>query len=454
MKALTVLECYGCAICYVVLHSLNWPVVLSLPDTLHLPVGPHGAFAVSAPVACVSVWAMCVLPLLLIKVKYLAVFGSIGLVAVSTLFVVSTVAPSFATPSEPQPIGSLCAQLDSSLTEADMMGERVWVRPDGLGVGVGLVLFCFGGHATFPEIYSQMAASERPHFDRAINVGFLVAATFFTVLSAAGYYYYGSCAADALTLNLMHTSPLLGRISTVCVLANTFFSFPTFCAPVVRILTELIHSAKTVESLEADVVPPTKEELWRAAVVGRYEALSAKIDAIGAAILHLASVSSSTSEGKSKLPREITAALRAPSQKAPTHCLDSGETSSMSSMSAGVGDLGVDEGSRGGADDDDDDLRQAASFLQAMSGRSLLVRIGLVIVAAILAVSVPNFGFVVALMGAFTTMLVSFILPTAFFLKVRAHALNRLQKALCVGTLLIGFAGMAIGLTNTLSGDA
>ena len=34
MRALTVLECYGCAICYVVLHSTNWPVVFSLPPTL------------------------------------------------------------------------------------------------------------------------------------------------------------------------------------------------------------------------------------------------------------------------------------------------------------------------------------------------------------------------------------------------------------------------------------
>lgn len=74
MKCLTVLECYGCAVCYVVLHSVNWPVVLSLPDVL---LG-----WVPSEVASVSVWAACVLPLLLVKIRYLAVFGSIGLVAV------------------------------------------------------------------------------------------------------------------------------------------------------------------------------------------------------------------------------------------------------------------------------------------------------------------------------------------------------------------------------------
>lgn len=58
-----------------------------------------------------------------------------------------------------------------------------------------------------------------------------------------GYYFYGGCAADVLTLNLIHSNPLLGVIATVCVLANVFFTFPSFCAPVVRILTEVTHSA-------------------------------------------------------------------------------------------------------------------------------------------------------------------------------------------------------------------
>ena len=34
MRVLTVLECYGLAICYVVLHSVNWPALLALPSSL------------------------------------------------------------------------------------------------------------------------------------------------------------------------------------------------------------------------------------------------------------------------------------------------------------------------------------------------------------------------------------------------------------------------------------
>ena len=62
--------------------------------------------------------------------------------------------------------------------------------------------------------------------------------------------------------------------------------------------------------------------------------------------------------------------------------------------------------------------------------------------------------YVVALMGAFTTMLVSFILPTAFFLASTWGRLPLVQTALCIGVLILGFAGMYIGLANTLSGES
>ena len=200
MKALTVLECYGTAVCYVVLHSVNWPVVFLLPDEIVLTDG----IAISAEVAAVCVWAACVLPLLLLKVRYLALFGSVGLVALMVLFLVATIAPALG--GEPCSRWFVVPVLDSSTMPDDTMEPREWLRTDGLGVAVGLVLFCFGGHATFPEIYSQMTLEERPHFDKAVNVGFLAAAVFFVLLAMAGYVYYGSCAADALTLNLMETS--------------------------------------------------------------------------------------------------------------------------------------------------------------------------------------------------------------------------------------------------------
>ena len=48
---------------------------------------------VPSPMACVSAWAVCVTPLLLVQPRYLSYFASIGLVAVTMLFAVNALAP-------------------------------------------------------------------------------------------------------------------------------------------------------------------------------------------------------------------------------------------------------------------------------------------------------------------------------------------------------------------------
>lgn len=172
MKGLTVLECYGVAVCYVVLHATGWPHLLSLPSVVF--------GVVPAPVASVAVWALLMLPLMLVKVRHLAVFGPLGLIAIGTLMVASVAAPLLN--SEPVPDSTSCAHLDSSVSESDVVGSRQLVVPDGIGVGLGLVLFCFGGHATLPDIYARMTAEERPHFDKAVNLGCTIASSLYVLL--------------------------------------------------------------------------------------------------------------------------------------------------------------------------------------------------------------------------------------------------------------------------------
>lgn len=115
MKALTVLECYGCAVCYVVLHATSWPEILEMPEAVFHDLVP-------APVASVSVWALLMAPLMLIKVRHLAVFGSLGLVAIASLLVVSVAAPALN--AEPAPSDTACAPLDSSVHATDMYVAR------------------------------------------------------------------------------------------------------------------------------------------------------------------------------------------------------------------------------------------------------------------------------------------------------------------------------------------
>ena len=196
MQVLTVLECYGCAVCYVVLHAVNWPHVLHLPETV--------VNGVPAPVACVTCWACLVLPLLLVRPRFLSYFAFIGLVAVTTLFVVNALAPALA--GYPLAPTSTCIPLDETVSKTDVSGERQLIETDGIGIATGLILFCFGGHATFPELYAQMSAEDRPHFDRSLTVGCAIAGLFYLLFGGMSYFYFGGWCARGSSSSSSFTS--------------------------------------------------------------------------------------------------------------------------------------------------------------------------------------------------------------------------------------------------------
>ena len=80
------------------------------------------------------------------------------------------------------------------------------------------------------------------------TTGFLFAGTFYASFAAIGYYFYGDCSADTVTLNLMLASPILGTIATLLVLLSTFVTISVVCVPVVRILTGTYSTAKARRS--------------------------------------------------------------------------------------------------------------------------------------------------------------------------------------------------------------
>ena len=241
MKLMTVAELYGGVVCMVVLHAVSWPTLLGLPPTLPLPTTIVSALMPSNPnpsidvrVPIVSLVCACALPMLLIRTRYLAVFAACGLCATATLFAAACAVPLT---TEALADGTACEILDASNADGDVEGHALW-RAEGLGSATGLALFAFAGHATFPELHSRMAPDQRPHFDDACNLGFTIAAIFYCTFAAIGYYWYGDCTSDALTLNLMASSSLIGGLATLGVLASTFTSISVLMVPVVRIVHE------------------------------------------------------------------------------------------------------------------------------------------------------------------------------------------------------------------------
>ena len=77
----------------------------------------------------------------------------VGILATGALLVAGIVAPLL----DPQPLqeGDTCPLLDVASWEGRSM-EYKDVDPAGVGVAIGIALFCFSGHATFPELYRQV----------------------------------------------------------------------------------------------------------------------------------------------------------------------------------------------------------------------------------------------------------------------------------------------------------
>lgn len=149
IQAVTFIESFGAMVCFVVFHAANWPVVLELQPTTDALLG----IDLDSGKVCTVIVCAVALPTLLLQPSHLASLSAVGLFASITLIIVSMAAPML----DPHPLveGNLCPSLGSA-AELDpaatgRMQHDVAV-PAGLGAAIGLTLFCFSGHATFPEL--------------------------------------------------------------------------------------------------------------------------------------------------------------------------------------------------------------------------------------------------------------------------------------------------------------
>ena len=69
----------------------------------------------------------------------------------------------------------------------------------------------------------------------------------YLLFAGVAFYFYGTCAADTLTLNLMESSAVLGRVATVGVLTSTFTIIPVQGVLLLRIMAGWFPTAKKSE---------------------------------------------------------------------------------------------------------------------------------------------------------------------------------------------------------------
>ena len=108
-------------------------------------------------------------------------------------------------------------------------------------------------------------------------------------------------------------------------------------------------------------------------------------------------------------------------------------------------------GINGGSEDDaktDDDSASSRVFLK-MTFATFFLRVVLVIMSAVIALSVPNFAFCLSLMGSVTTMLVSLILPAVLYVHALGPQAGARIKIFSAFIVFVGFYGMYEGLKGT-----
>ncbi|KAK4707870.1 hypothetical protein R3W88_028795 [Solanum pinnatisectum] len=82
---------------------------------------------------------------------------------------------------------------------------------------------------------------------------------------------------------------------------------------------------------------------------------------------------------------------------------------------------------------------------------SILIRTALVMSTLIVALKIPFFAFVMALIGSFFTMLVTLILPCACFLRILKGKTSPIQVVTCILIIIIGSISAVIGSYSALS---
>ena len=91
------------------------------------------------------------------------------------------------------------------------------------------------------------------------------------------------------------------------------------------------------------------------------------------------------------------------------------------------------------------DILESGCYARVPRRTRNALRLALVGVTALCAVSIPNFGIFLSLIGSSCAALLALVLPSAFHLKIRWHATGVLSKARDVAVLLIGVAAGVVG---------
>ena len=162
---------------------------VSIGDHLHslFPAVSATSFAVLAALVSLLPTVILKTPALL---SYLSMVGTFATIAL----VLSVVGSALS-------VGDITENVAQSKGLADDGGpHRIMWDGSGVTLALGLVAYCFSGHAIVPSIYTSM---ERPQdFEKMVTMTFIVVVLCCLAVATSGYIMFGNLVEDQVTLSL------------------------------------------------------------------------------------------------------------------------------------------------------------------------------------------------------------------------------------------------------------
>ena len=212
----------------------------------------HTLFPMISTTTHMVITAICtVLPTVVLRtprlLSYLSMIGTFSTVAVVFAVVFAAVFEGDISASVAQ--GSRKRLLEEATTDSagGHQSMHTFWRTSGLPMSMGLIAYCFSGHAIVPSIYSSM---QRPQdFERMIDVTFLIVGAACLAVGFSGYYMFGDAVLDQVTLSLEENSSAVVamKILTWLIILTSFSKYILTMYPLSLGMEEIIAPSLTSE---------------------------------------------------------------------------------------------------------------------------------------------------------------------------------------------------------------
>ncbi|CAB9518380.1 acid transporter AVT1F [Seminavis robusta] len=213
----------GCVFLSVVLYfelfSCLCIFLISIGDHLHtmFPVW-------STNQHMVVVAAVTILPTVVLRtprlLSYLSAIGTFSTIAVVLTVVIAAI---FEGDISAEAAARSLQEATTTTNEHKSM-HHVWDN-SGMPIAMGLVAYCFSGHAIVPSIYTSMQKPQE--FERMIDLTFMIVLCACLAVGASGYYMFGDAVLDQVTLSLEQNSSavLVMKILTWLIILTSFSKY-------------------------------------------------------------------------------------------------------------------------------------------------------------------------------------------------------------------------------------